>query len=408
MKFIRLVSLASLLFCFHCSSVLACRYNVRDVGFADLGSEPYYLYGYVSQSTSVVITSSFQKISSAALMESNIKFETINIDQQKNHLAMKYLDMWQITSFPAAVLVSPKGQSLLVPVTKPDQPFEQTLWAALDSILSSPKREEIIQQVSKTFGAVLLVKGDEQEENKRVQNAVSGAIQTISMQMKMMPKSIAQPPVTVVIEPESFTREKILLWSLGLDAEKVDKPHAAVLYGRARLIGPLLKGEEITETRLTNILSVVGADCECGLDRRWVLGKMLPVRWDEKIQARAAKALGFDPENPMVKMEISQIIRHSLISSGRSPDLNNYPDVSFGYREIVVEFDSAPEDRQNSAVRVQNNALPAPTGAKRASENAPVADMYSSLRNTALVLIALFAVVIIVGIVIFVRSKKHD
>ena len=406
MKFIRLVSLASLLFCFHCSSVLACRYNVRDVGFADLGSEPYYLYGYVSQGTPAAITSTFQKISSAALAESNIKFQIINTDQQKNHPAVKYIDIWRIKSYPAAVLVSPEEQSLLVPVTKPDQPFEQTLWAALDDVLSSPKRQEIIQQVSKTFGAVLLIKGAEQEENERVQNAVSVAIETISMQMKMMPKSIAQPPVSIVIEPELFSREKILLWSLGLNAEEIDKPYAAVLYGRARLIGPLLKGEEITKTRMTNILSVIGADCECGLDRRWVLGTMLPVRWDEKIQARVAKALGFDPENPMVKMEISQIIRHSLISSGRSQDLDNYPDVSFGYREIVVDFDSAPEDLQN-AVPVQNNPLPAPTGAKRAPENAPVADMHSPLRNTAFVVIALFAVVIIVGIAVLIRSKKH-
>ncbi len=134
---------------------------------------------------------------------------------------------------------------------------------------------------------------------------------------------------------------------------------------------------------------------------------MLPVRWDEKIQAQAAKALGFDPENPMVKMEISQIIRHSLISNG-SQDWDNYPDVSFGYREIVVDFDSAPEDLQNSAAPVQNNPLPAPTGAKRAPENAPVADMPSTLRNTAFVLIISFAVVIVLGIAVLVRSKKHD
>jgi len=408
MKFIRLLSLASLLFCFQCSSVLACRYNVRDIGFADVDSVPYYLYGYVSQSTPAAITSTFQKISSAALVESNIKFQIINTDQQKNYPAMKYLDIWQITSFPAAVLVSPQGQSLLVPVTKPDQPFEQTLWAALDNIISSPKREEIIQQVSKTFGVVLLIKGAEQEENESVQKAVSDSIQTITMRMKMMPKFIPQPPVSIVIEPELFSREKILLWSLGLNPEKIAKPYAAVLYGRARLIGPLLKGEEITETRLTNILSVVGADCECGLDRRWILGKMLPVRWDEKIQAGAAKALGFDPENPMVKMEISQIIRHSLISNGKSQDLDYYPDVSFGYREIVVEFDSAPEDIQNSAAPVQNNPLPAPTGAKRAPENAPVADMHSPLRNTAFVLITSVAVVIVFGIVVLIMSKKHD
>jgi hypothetical protein len=341
-------------------------------------------------------------------MESNIKFEIINIDQQKNHPAMKYLDIWRIKSYPAAVLVSPKGQSLLVAVTKPDQPFEQTLWSALDDALSSPKREEIIQQVSKTFGVVLLIKGAVHEENERLQDVVSGAIETVSMQMKTMPKFIAQPPVMVVIKPESFSREKTLLWSLGLDADKVDKPHTAVLYGRARLIGPLLKGEEITETRLANILSVIGADCECGLDRRWILGTALPARWDEKIQARVAKALGFDPGNPMVKMEISQILRRSLISSGRTQDLDNYPGASFGYREITVDFDSATEDRQSSAARVQNTVPPVPAAAKRASGDIPVADMHSPLRNTAFVVIALFAVVIIVGIAVLVRSKKHD
>jgi hypothetical protein len=341
-------------------------------------------------------------------MESNIKVEIINTDQQKNHPAVKYIDIWRIKSYPAAVLVSPEGQSLLVPLTKPDHPFEQTLWAALDDVLSSPKREEIIQQVSKTFGAVLLIKGTVHEENERVQDAVSGAIETISMRMKTMPKSIAQPPVIIVIEPQLFSKEKILLWSLGLDADKIYKPHTAVLYGRVRLIGPLLKGEEITGTRLTNILSVIGADCECGLDRRWILGKMLPVRWDEKVQAQIAKALGFDPENPMVKMEISQILKRSLISSEGTPDPDNFPGLSFGYREIVVDFDSAPEDRQNSAARVPKNPLPAPTGAKRAPENAPVADMHSPLRNTAFVLITSVAVVIVFGIAVLIRSKKHD
>ena len=406
-KLSRLAVVICLWGCLQTHSAFACRYNVRDVGFVDLGTEPYYLYGYVSQDTPVAITSSFKKILRAALMESNIKGEIINIDQQKNHPAMKYLDIRRIKSYPAAVLVSPEDRSLLVPVTKPGQPFEQTLWSALDDVLSSPKRGEIIQQVSKTFGAVLLIKGAEQEENERVQDAVSGAIETISMQMKTMPKPIAQPPVTVVIEPELFSKEKILLWSLGLDADKVDRPHAAVLYGRARLIGPLLKGEEIAETRLTNILSVIGADCECGLDRRWVLGMMLPARWDDKIQARVAKALGFDPENPMVKMEISQIIRHSLISSGGTQDLGNYPGASFGYREIVVDFNPAPEDRQNSAVQVPNTASPPPSGLKRVSESSPLADSHLPIQNMIFILIGLFTLVLISGIAILLRSKRR-
>jgi hypothetical protein len=36
---------------------------------------------------------------------------------------------------------------------------------------------------------------------------------------------------------------------------------------------------------------------------------MLPGRWDEKTQTLTAAALGFDPENPMIKLEMSQILR---------------------------------------------------------------------------------------------------
>jgi len=386
----------------------ACRYNVREIGFVDLDTEPYYLYGYVTADTPEDTIGTLKQISYAALMDSNIKFEIINADRQKDHPAMKFLDTSGIKSFPVAVLVSPEGQSLLVPVTEPDRPFKQALWSALESILSSPNREEILQQVTRTYGVVLVIEGLDAQENKRVREAASAAIERIRTQIPMMPKRIANPPVQVVIGSNSLSAEKVLLWGLGLDADKISRPYAAVLYGRARRVGPLLTGREITETKLANILAVVGADCECGLDRRWVLGTMLPVRWDEKIQARVAKALGFDPENPMVKMEISQILRRGLISSKGNQGPDNYPTVSFGYREIAIEVDSAEENRQNSAVQVQNNiGLPAPTAAKRVSENAPVPDMHSPLLNTAFVLIISFAVVIVLGIAVLIRSKKH-
>jgi hypothetical protein len=69
-----------------------------------------------------------------------------------------------------------------------------------------------------------------------------------------------------------------------------------------------MKGEEITEPNLTGILSIIGADCECGLDVSWTQGTPLPIRWDGKLHAQAAKMLGFDPESPIVKLEASRII----------------------------------------------------------------------------------------------------
>jgi hypothetical protein len=318
-----------------------------------LGFNPYYLYGYVNRDTPADIISSFRQISYAALMDSNIEVEIIDTDRQKDHPVMNYLDLWppspsQRGGVPAAVLVSPDGQSLPVPLTEPNQSFEETLQSALDDILSSPKRQQILQQVSKSYAVVLLIEAADAQENKRASQAVRSAIKKISAQMEMMPKTIAHPPVLLVMDSESLSQEKILLWSLGLDSEEVlvltkrqavarSQPHAAVLYGRARWIGPLFKGEQITEDNLADILFVIGQDCECGLDQRWLQGTMLPARWDEKIQAQVAENLGFDPENPMVKVEMSRIITRGSSS---------YPGVPFGYQQLEVE----PEPAANAPI----------------------------------------------------------
>ncbi|MBA7702454.1 hypothetical protein ES703_111222 [subsurface metagenome] len=299
--------------------------------------------------------------------------------------------------FSSAVLVSPDGQSLLVPVTKPGRPFKETLWSALDDILSSPKREEIVQQVSKAYGVVLLIEGADAEQNKRAKAAASGAIKRISMQMEMMPKSIAHPPVLIVIGSDSLSREKILLWSLGLDAEKVNKPYAAVLYGRARWIGPLFEGEQITENNLAAVLFVIGDDCECGLDQRWLQGTMLPVRWDEKVQARVAESLGFDPENPMIKMEMSRII-------GRG--FSSYPGVPFGYQEFVVESVNEPE--QILPAQVQNTVSPPSAAAELVSEESVLAESKPVLQKPLFFIVGLAVLIVAVGLFIVFRSARKN
>jgi hypothetical protein len=396
-KLYKLILVICLWGCIQTHPALACRYNVRETGFVDLGIESYYLFGYVSKDTPAEITSTFEQVSYAALMDSSIRLEIIDANQQKDHPAMKFLDLWSIQSFPAAVLVSPDGQSLPVPVTKPDQPFKQTLWSALDDILSSPKREEIVQQVSKSYGAVLLIEGADAEQNKKAKAAASGAIEKVSTQMEWMPKSIAHPPVLLTIDSESLAREKILLWSLGLDAEKVNEPYAVVLYGRARWIGPLFKGEEITEAYLADVLFVIGADCECGFDYRWLQGTMLPVRWDEKAQARVAESLGFDPENPMVKMEMSRII-------GRG--ISSYPGVPFGYQEFVVE--SVNEAEQILPAQVQNTVSPPSAAAESVPEESVLAESKPVLQKPLFFIAGLTVLIIAVGLFIVFRSARRN
>lgn len=395
--FLRLAVLVCMVGCLQTHYAFACRYNVRETGFVDLRIEPYYLFGYISDETGVDVVSKFKQVIEVGLENSNIDFEIINTDQQKEHPAMKLLDLQQVKSLPAAVLVSPDGQSHPVSLAERDRPLEETLRSALEDILSSPKREEILRQVIKTYGVVLLIEGTDAQENTRAKKAASDAIELISSQMEMMPKPIANPPVLIVMDQKSLSDEEILLWSLGLDGGKLSEPHAAVLYGRSRWMGPLFKGEEIDENNLASVLFVIGDDCECGFDYRWLQGTMLPARWTDKMQAQVAENLGFDPENPMIKMEISSIIRRGSYS---------HPGVPFGYQELVVEPDSNTVADQNSHNDVEDITIPESNQVEPVAENTPLAEAKSPLRNTIFLLVGLCVLVLTSGIVILIRAKK--
>ena len=294
--------------CLQPLGLLACKYNVRDLGFVDLGDEAYTLFCCVRNDTPAQTLSQLTATARTALGECNIRLELVNADQQTNHPAMQHLKSLSPASFPAAVLVSPDGQAMPVTLSKPGQLFRDTLPSALEDLAASPKRQEILRAVSRAFAAVLLIEGESPAGNRRARAAIAQAIDQIRAQMKGLPKVIAEPPALIVLNADSLAREKVLLWSLGLDATAAPQPRAALLYGKARWLGPLMKGEEITEPNLTGILSIIGADCECGLDISWTLGTRLPVRWDEKVHAQVARALGFDPESPLVKLEAGRIM----------------------------------------------------------------------------------------------------
>lgn len=376
----------------------ACRYNVREVGFVDLQIEPYYLFGYISDETNEDVVSKFKQVAGIGLENTNIVFEIINKDQQQVHPAMKLLDLQQVKSLPAAVLVSPDGQSYPVPLIERGQSFEETLRSVIEDILSSPKREEILQKAIENYAVVLLIEGANDQENQRAKKAASDAIELISSQMDMMPKPIAHPPVFAVMDSNSFKCERILLWSLGLDGEEIREPHAVVLYGRARWIGQLFKGEEIDENNLASVLFVIGDDCECGLDHRWLQGTMLPARWTDEMQAQVAENLGFDPESPMIKMEMSWIVRKGSYS---------YPGAPFGYRELDVEPDSNTGADQNSLNEVEDITIPESNQVEPVAENNPLAEGTSPFQNTILLLVGLCVLVLTSGIVILVRAKKR-
>jgi len=419
----------------------ACRYNVRETGFVDLGIEPYVLCFYVDANTPAELAGKLRRISDEVLAGSNILPRLVDIDKQKGHPAIKHLDSAGL-SVPAGVLISPDGQSLPVPLSQPGQSLEQTLRGALDKILFSPKRKELLKAVAKAYGVVLVVEGPDPARNAEAKKAASAAIEHVKSQMDYMPKPVKYPPELVVLDAKSLAGEQVLLWSLGLEAKDVNEPHAIVLYGRARWIGPLFKGDQITMEDLASVLFIVGADCECGFDYRWLQGTMLPAKWTRKLHELAVDSLGFDPESPMIKMEIGSIV-------GRGMRGYYYAGAPYGYRELIFEPESAsdyqefevqplaepnesspqvdsPLERDDSlklhepnTTQMQLEKVPGPNTAAIAKQNPaepnvaraepatrPAADIYMPVRSAALLTIGMFAVVVVVGIAVLARTKR--
>lgn len=381
--------------CLQTATAWACRYNVRDTGFVDFGTEPYKLCVFHRGSDSAERLTAIREVSSAVLNGSNIALELVNADEASGNPSLKHLSPEAARSLPAAVLVSPDGPRLPVALFTPGASSREELARVLRDLVTSPTREACLEGVCDAFAVVLLIEGRSQEANRQARQALTDSIEEIRNQMKLMPKAIARPPVSVVLETSALARERVLLWSLGLDTEATDFPRAAVLYGRARWIGPLMKGAEITARNLSGLLSIIGADCECGLDISWTQGTRLPVVWDQARHTRLAKALGFDPENPIVKLEVGRIL-------GRR---GSAPPAGMGYQE--VSLDGALPTQAAMASTNPPGPSPGTTAADTHPRNAPEDPSATPIVKPTLIAIGGLAIVALAaGLFILFRSNK--
>ncbi len=289
-------------------NLLGCRYTIRETGFVDLVSEPFYLYYFFKGDSYEKDIETFNEITNSILFNCNIKAEMINTVKQKGHPALQYLQPPNEQSLPTTILVSPEGRSLILPLKGDMASFESSLRFLLSEITSSPLREEIMDEAIKSYGVILLIESENAQENNVYRKIALQVIERIKQRMKTMVKEVDYAPSLVVLPPALFYHEKLLLWSLGLESE-ITQPYVAVFYGKGRWIGPLMEGEKINESNLLNILQILGFNCECGLDISWVRGTQFPMNWDQDRQKSIAGFLGFDPENPFVKIEVNRILK---------------------------------------------------------------------------------------------------
>ncbi|MFQ3167635.1 MAG: hypothetical protein ACI8QI_000166 [Limisphaerales bacterium] len=328
--------LAILLACLLSLEAQACRFNVRDVGFVDLGSEPYRLYLFVGDAMPAAGRESLQSIATATFYDSNVKAQLLPLGQALQGEAKAFLPDGFTGETPTAVLVSPDQKSTLpVPLAKDDVPILQTAWDALESVLDSPRRNAILERVFERYGVVLVVEGSDASQNRRIRTMADAVVSEITAKLPGLEKEIQQPPVVEVISAEDFGAERAFLWSLGVQ-EILPAPQVVILYGRGRMIGPVLSGERLNQPSVSAILNTIGLNCECGLDRKWMQGVMVPLKWDRDRKQEIAKQLGFNPESPEIRIEMSQI----LAKGGAGQGINRSKIVGDTLDELLTGYRS--------------------------------------------------------------------
>ncbi|MBL9172863.1 MAG: hypothetical protein JNL10_04955 [Verrucomicrobiales bacterium] len=271
--------------------VQACRYSIRDTGFVDFDAAVYRLR-LSDEGIPPATTALFLQSAAGVLLDSNIEFDRTESTTDSTGLHLR----------------DASGRDLLIssPEKLPgDAPGIQRM---LESIANSPARSRVQTESLRSFAVVLLVDGTNSAANARALEAIKTAIASVERLMPSMPKPVSVPPQLVQISASELPAESVLLWGLGLVPEPVADPRLALLYGRGRRLGEPLEGPTITRTAVQERLVLIGQDCECDLDRSWLKGPVIPGRWDRSLQEGAAQSLGFDPESPMVRSEVSRIV----------------------------------------------------------------------------------------------------
>ncbi len=297
--------------------VQACRYTVRELGFCDLAAPPYRLYICHRLELSPAQIEKLSRLVDSACSGSNLEVQWVGPDAEPPSL-LHYRPAGH-AGLPWAALTSPESARPALVFASRDDDLHSFASRTIQTVLRSPVRETLLRHTPATHAAVLFFSGHNGQQNENALARIQAALQQVEPVLPLMPKPASRPPFIITIPIAEQNQEAVLKWSLGLDAD--ENPQAVILYGRGRRMGPILRGNSLTTEALYNLLLYVGADCECEMDRSYLHGYLIPLPWPQAVRDRISKTLGFDPDNPIVKMDMLHIAR---IYSNRQ-DLNPAP-----------------------------------------------------------------------------------
>lgn len=315
--------------------ISACRFTVREIGFSIL-SQDIYTLAVINENANP--NNNLWKEFHAKNRDCNLRLEILNpVNDSEHPIVINAKEKG--LEFPVIVLVAPDSRMFSF--------NENDISKIYSEILDSPLNVRMRTAFPDVFAAVIWVEGNDAEKNKEVANQVKKDCNAIENVMPVMPKIVKQGPVNIFVSKSDFQKEKLLLWSLGID-EIPDEPVAFVLYGRGRIIGEALNYQQIMEGGLYKYMSMIGADCECGLDKKWMLGSQVPLLWNKNSRQYLTKLLGFDVDNPMILAEMSRILTKETLSDATG---------SVAFAPETIDLDEV-FGSPSSTIKIQEPKLP--------------------------------------------------
>lgn len=344
----------------------ACRYTVRDIGFVELRGPEYSLVATLQLPRAAEVARENPSVQPPVdqwlgtlrqqLADSNIQ---LSFMYPTSDLSAKPSDGEPVQTIKSLRLIDRTGRALDLSdqlpqhLTAPEKdklghsPADQAdaLKEWLRAVIFSQTLDALSADAIDSFVQIVVIDGSKPESNLAACEVADQAVSAIRKIEPMLPRPIAFPVRVRTVEYGQRPSEKMLLWSAGIEStasqttasdttatgaeaatdvtndpssarENGDKePLLLVLYGRARLAGPVMRGSAITLRETLAQLALVGESCECETDRAWMDERVLPFRWSSDSRQTAANTLGFDPDSPLVQAEMTRIVSQGFNSA---------------------------------------------------------------------------------------------
>ena len=128
------------------SQASACRFNARDIAFADLEPGPFRLFVFVNRATPAAFTNALLQQARVSLRDANVELQLANLDGNATTGVRKLAEQNGMTQCPGFVLVAPDQRALALRFDPAGLPPADFARVTLEGVVSSPLREAVLKR----------------------------------------------------------------------------------------------------------------------------------------------------------------------------------------------------------------------------------------------------------------------